>query len=74
MKKLFTKLKDVNVNKVPVIKLIRNIAGEKLDTVDSQNSMFKHLYNEIYKKGKSTEFMKVLEKADSNNDGRLLAL
>jgi len=43
---------------------LRNIVGEEFDTVDSQKEMYKQLYNEIYKKGKSNEFMKVLEKAD----------
>ena len=61
----------MNLNKVHIPKFVQNIAGEDFDTVDSQKEMFKCLYNEIYKKGKSNEFMKVLEKADQNNDGRL---
>lgn len=33
--------------------------------------MLKKLYDEIYRKQKSKEFMHILEKADSNNDGKL---
>lgn len=42
-----------------------------MDTVDNFKQMQKKLYVEIYKKGKSNEFMKLLEKADNNNDGEL---
>jgi len=36
--------------------------------------MLKALYNEIYRQNKESAFMKVLEKADKNNDGRLLPI
>ena len=70
MKKLFTKLKDQS-GKIPVNKFIKNLSGSDLDTVDNFKWMLKQIYNEIYRKGKSNEFMKLLEKADNNNDGEL---
>jgi len=33
--------------------------------------MLKALYNEIYRKNKQNEFMDMLEKSDTNNDGQL---
>ena len=51
---------------------MKNILGQnEHGTVDSQKKMLKRLYDEIYRKQKSKEFMRILEKADNNNDGKL---
>lgn len=71
IKKLFTKLKEPS-GKVPINKFVKNIfSRDENDTVDSQKHMLKQLYDEIYRKQKQNEFMRILEKADNNNDGKL---
>jgi hypothetical protein len=50
---------------------VKNLAGNSLETIDNFKNMLKQIYNEIYRKGKSNEFLKILEKADNNNDGLL---
>lgn len=52
MKKLFSKLADSSTGKVSVIHFLRNVAGSDQETVEGQKSMYKALYNEIYRKGK----------------------
>jgi len=71
LQRLFTKLKDPALNQIPVRKFLYNLVGTDLDTVDAQNQMFKQLYEKIYKHNKSAEFLKIMEKADQNNDGML---
>lgn len=71
LQRLFTKLKDPALNKVPVRKFLHNLTGTELDTVDAQKWMFKELYERIYNHNKSSEFLKIMEKADQNNDGLL---
>ena len=53
LNRLFTKLKDPKINKVPVRKFLANLTGDEFDTVDAQKWMFKQLYEKIYKFNKS---------------------
>lgn len=71
LQRLFTKLKDPSINKVPVRKFLYNLTGQDSDTVNAHKQMFRELYERIYKHNKSQEFLKIMEKADQNNDGEL---
>lgn len=47
------------------------MTGQKNETVDYKNKMLRLLYNEIYEKDRSREFLYLLEQKDVNNLGKI---
>lgn len=67
---LFDKLMNSS-GKVEVQTFLTNVTGQKNETVDYKNKMFRLLYKEIYDKDRSREFLYLLEQKDVNNLGKI---
>jgi hypothetical protein len=68
--RVMAKLLKNKDNKIEIPTLVSNLSGKDFETIDYRNKIFKKIYQQIYPSNE-TQFLKLMEDADPQNDGRV---